>query len=92
MQSMNMGIVEADQLSSALISILRKKASTAVLEAYNQTCGEAWRQLLGIGKPMKSGPKTDPWIRERSARILPCIPASGDDLKQLLNQLQLDWT
>ena len=91
MQSLNRGILEADQLTSALIGILREKASTAVLENYNKTCGDAWRQLLGLGQPLKSGPSTDAWIRERSTRIPACIPASGDDLKQLLNQLQLDW-
>jgi hypothetical protein len=50
-----------------------------------------WEQLLG----WKGGPQatatTDEWIRQRSARIPACIPASGMELTLLLRQLGLEF-
>jgi hypothetical protein len=34
-------------------------------------------------------PKADPWVQKNAARILACIPASGDDLEPLLEQIGL---
>jgi hypothetical protein len=34
-------------------------------------------------------PGADPWVGQNRARILACIPASGDDLEPLLAQIGL---
>ena len=91
MQSMNVGVLEAEQLSAALVSILRNRAPVNILETYNENCVERWQRLLGFKDAPKPRPKTDPWTKDHSARILSCIPASGEDLAHLLDQLQLDW-
>jgi 2-polyprenyl-6-methoxyphenol hydroxylase-like FAD-dependent oxidoreductase len=90
MQSMNRGLVEAEKLADALTSVLNGKAPLDRLETYNQECREEWRRLLGLSGAITTRPKTDVWIKQQSARILPCLPASGEDLSQLLNQLELD--
>jgi hypothetical protein len=37
-------------------------------------------------------PGADPWVGQRAARILSCIPASGEDLESLLTQIGLTAT
>lgn len=90
MQSMNRGLLEAAQLAGALARVLRERASVELLEQYNQSSREEWRQLLGIAGPLKARSGANPWVKEHRADILPCLPASGDHLKALLGQLQLD--
>jgi 2-polyprenyl-6-methoxyphenol hydroxylase-like FAD-dependent oxidoreductase len=90
MQSMNMGVYEAAQLASALGQLLRGKASPDILQAYEDTCQEQWRRLLGISARPQSGPHTDRWVHQHSARLVSCLPATGNELKLLLNQLELD--
>ena len=92
MQSMNMGLLEAQDLSTGLVSILRGQAAGHVLENYSRTARDQWHRLLGINSPLQSNSTTSAWVKERAQRILPCLPASGDDLTHLLNQLQLGWT
>jgi len=46
-------------------------------------------ELLGAGQAVRALPGADPWVRQTGARILACIPASGDDLEPLLKQIGL---
>jgi 2-polyprenyl-6-methoxyphenol hydroxylase-like FAD-dependent oxidoreductase len=90
MQSMNMGFREGADLADKLTSILRKNGSPDLLKAYDLEHRMEWEQLL----EWKGDPKTtgapDKWIRERSARMSACIPASGSELTLLLRQLGLE--
>lgn len=91
MQSMNLGLLEAERLAGALIKILRENGSSELLERYDHACRQEWQPLLGLGGcSVRPRPKTDPWTQARSGRILTCLPASGDEYRQLLGQLQLD--
>jgi 2-polyprenyl-6-methoxyphenol hydroxylase-like FAD-dependent oxidoreductase len=90
MQSMNLGLLEAEQLAGALAKVLRDNASVGLLEQYNQTSREQWRQILGMTGPLKARSGVNPWVKEHRSDILSCLPASGDHLKTLLDQLQLD--
>ena len=88
-QSMNVGIREAYDLARRFGFILREDYPPELLESYETGRRHEWRQLLGArGKP-EPGPATDPWVRKHAARILPCVPGSGDDLVLLLRQLGL---
>jgi 2-polyprenyl-6-methoxyphenol hydroxylase-like FAD-dependent oxidoreductase len=91
MQSMNLGLAEAEELATALADVLQGHAPASSLEAYQATNHARWRRMLGIDKGLKATDQTDPWIKERIAQLLPCIPASGDDLKSLAGQLNLTW-
>ncbi len=89
MQSMNVGIAEADTLATRITKVLRKKVPLESLESYDKDWREEWQRLLALdGKPTVH-PQADAWVRQRSEKILPCIPASGGELRLLARQLGL---
>ncbi len=89
MQSMNVGLREAMDLAEILAGVLREGASTDKLQDYNRQRIAEWRGLLGLGDGLMPLDQADPWIRQCSDRLLPCIPASGADLAALLQQIRL---
>jgi 2-polyprenyl-6-methoxyphenol hydroxylase-like FAD-dependent oxidoreductase len=90
MQSMNSGLCEAEDLTAKLQKILREDAPLESLNAYGRDHRAEWQGLLGLTSGLKPGSQTSQWTRERCARILPCLPASGRDLTRLASQLALD--
>ena len=91
MQSMNMGFREGADLALKLATILRDKGSPDLLESYDLESRMEWEQLLGWKGSPQASSLTDEWIRERSAQIPVCIPASGMELTLLLRQLRLKF-
>jgi 2-polyprenyl-6-methoxyphenol hydroxylase-like FAD-dependent oxidoreductase len=85
--SMNSGLVEARELASRMTGILRSGGSTSLLEDFATDTHDAWQWLLG--SDVHALPGADPWVRQMRARILACVPASGDDLEPLLGQIGL---
>ena len=90
-QSMNLGLAEANELAETITGILRNKASLNLLESYNKKYRAEWERLLGIKPPLKPSAQADPWVRRRASDILRCVPASGDALTCLLNQVGLGF-
>jgi 2-polyprenyl-6-methoxyphenol hydroxylase-like FAD-dependent oxidoreductase len=88
-QSMNMGFCEAEALSSALRKILRQGGALSLLENHDQTQQTEWRALLGLTGGLKPRSQATPWVAQHCARILPCLPAYGQDLVKLAGQLEL---
>jgi 3-(3-hydroxy-phenyl)propionate hydroxylase len=87
--SMNSGLVEARELAARMSRILRAAGTASLLQEFaTETC-EAWEGLLDAGRAVRALPGADPWIRQMAARIAACIPASGDDLETLLQQIGL---
>ena len=86
-QSMNAGLSEAADLSARLAKIIRDRASTRILEEYNASQRSHWEKLLGLKGGCKANGTTDAWMARHSAKILPCIPATGDDLVNLTTPL-----
>jgi 2-polyprenyl-6-methoxyphenol hydroxylase-like FAD-dependent oxidoreductase len=76
--SMNSGLVEARELGAP-----------SLLQEFATETHEAWQWLLGVGPAVRALPGAAPWVRQTGARILACIPASGDDLEPLLKQIGL---
>jgi 2-polyprenyl-6-methoxyphenol hydroxylase-like FAD-dependent oxidoreductase len=76
-QSMNVGLREADDLADRLVRVLRQRDSVGLLEEYDASRAAEWRSLFGAHSPYGS----------RRSLLLPCVPASGDDLEALLGQL-----
>ena len=74
---MNIGFCEAAELANDLRRILREKGSMDLLQDYNTGRRAEWQRLLGLNGGLKSTSKTSPWIQEHSAKLLPCLPASG---------------
>jgi hypothetical protein len=51
---------------------------------------DRWKRLLA--GEVRARPGADGWVQQRAARILACLPASGDDLDSLLGQIGLTTT
>jgi 2-polyprenyl-6-methoxyphenol hydroxylase-like FAD-dependent oxidoreductase len=89
LQSMNVGLREAADLTEIIAGILRQGQPADRLQTYNQQRLAEWQQLLGLDGGLKSDSGTDPWIRQCSSRLLPCLPATGSELANLLQPLGL---
>jgi 2-polyprenyl-6-methoxyphenol hydroxylase-like FAD-dependent oxidoreductase len=65
---------------------------TESFESWNRRCRERWRRLLGLNGPLEATAtaRVDDWVIRRAERILPCLPASGDELDRCLKQLGLE--
>jgi 2-polyprenyl-6-methoxyphenol hydroxylase-like FAD-dependent oxidoreductase len=89
MQSMNVGLCEGMELAEAITAILRRGAPLDLLAEYNIDSRNQWQQLLGVEGAVTTTNRATPWAREHGSRILACVPASGEDLCQLLDQIGL---
>ena len=89
-QSMNAGLREAECLAEKLKRVLHEEAPIKILESYNQECLTQWRQLLGLTGGLQAKTNTDPWVRARIKKILPCLPGSGKELNRMAEQLELE--
>jgi 3-(3-hydroxy-phenyl)propionate hydroxylase len=87
--SMNSGLVEARELATRLGRILHEGGGASLLQEFATEMYGSWQRLLGAGREVRALPGADPWVREARARIITCIPASGDDLEPLLRQIGL---
>jgi 2-polyprenyl-6-methoxyphenol hydroxylase-like FAD-dependent oxidoreductase len=87
--SMNSGLIEAHELSARMMRILRTGGAPSLLQEFATERNAAWQWLLSAGRAVRALPGADPWVRQTGARILACIPASGDDLESLLKQIGL---
>jgi 2-polyprenyl-6-methoxyphenol hydroxylase-like FAD-dependent oxidoreductase len=88
-QSINSGLVEARELAERISRIRRAGGTPSLLQDFAAETHEAWQWLLGAGRAVRALPGADPWVRQNATRILACIPASGDDLESLLEQIGL---
>ena len=73
-----------------MADLLKGGTPSGRLDEYGSTRLAEWRSLLGVDGSLMPGGKTDSWVSGVSERLLPCMPASGDDLAQLLAQLHLE--
>ena len=89
MQSMNIGMREAEELAGKLIQVIRQGAEPSLLATYNQSRREEWPRLVGLTGGLKAGAQTDAWVKERAGKLLSCLPGSGEDLSRLAGQIGL---
>ena len=88
-QSMNSGLFEARELAAIIARGQRAGGSTALLDQFAADMHGAWLRLLDAERSVGTLAGADPWVRQRAAKILPCVPASGDELEPLLAQIGL---
>ena len=88
-QSMNSGLFEARELAACIARGQRGGAATALLDQFAADMHGAWLRLLDAGRSVRALPTAAPWVQQRAARILTCVPASGDELEPLLAQIGL---
>jgi len=89
MQSMNAGLDEASDLASRLVGVLRGGQALATLDSYGGERRAAWEFLLGRRGGLRADARTLPFVAKNAARLLPCLPATGEDLVALAGQLGL---
>jgi 2-polyprenyl-6-methoxyphenol hydroxylase-like FAD-dependent oxidoreductase len=89
MQSMNAGLDEACDLASRIVRVRRGGEGLDLLEAYGGERLAAWRFLLGRQGGLRADAGTPPFAARNAARLLPCLPATGEDLGALAGQLGL---
>jgi len=89
MQSMNVGFREARDLAEIVLGVLRDGKPLDGLAEYNQARLDEWRFLFGLEGGLKAGEAADLWIGQNALRLLPCIPASGERLAALAEQIGL---
>jgi 2-polyprenyl-6-methoxyphenol hydroxylase-like FAD-dependent oxidoreductase len=87
--SMNSGLAEACELAARISRIQRAAGPPSLLREFATETHEAWQSLLGGQQVVSACPGADPWVRHNAARIFACVPASGDDVEPLLEQIGL---
>ena len=83
--SMNSGLLEARELAARMARIQHEAGAPSLLQEFAAETHEAWQGLLGVRQKALATPS--PWVQQNGARILSCIPASGDDLESLLDEM-----
>jgi hypothetical protein len=86
---MNSGLLEARELASRISQIQRSSGAPSLLEQFATSMHETWEGLLDPGQVVRALPDADPWVRQNGTKIMACMPASGDDLEPLLQQIGL---
>jgi 2-polyprenyl-6-methoxyphenol hydroxylase-like FAD-dependent oxidoreductase len=86
-QSVNAGFREAAFLAGLLKGILREGASLSTLQGYDKTFGEEWQRLFGLKGRLAPLEGATPSTIPNPARLLSCLPASGEELGGMLKQL-----
>jgi 2-polyprenyl-6-methoxyphenol hydroxylase-like FAD-dependent oxidoreductase len=91
--SMNAGVLEARELARRISRILRGLEAPSALDELGAEMHETWQRLVDAPQPggrlVRVLPWASPWVRQSAARIVAAIPASGEDLEPLLNQIGL---
>lgn len=88
-QSLNVGIYEAHDLARRIALQLDGSGATTLGVAYTTQRQLEWGQLFGVGPSVPLTGRAPDWVRRHIASLLPSLPAAGDDLDDLLDQLHV---
>lgn len=78
-QSMNVGLREAESLSRTIIDVIKGRADFDVLKEYGASSLNEWQLLHGL-RPIDPEP-VDSWLAAHIQGLLPSIPLSGRALQ-----------
>jgi 2-polyprenyl-6-methoxyphenol hydroxylase-like FAD-dependent oxidoreductase len=86
-QSLNVGLHEARELAATIVECVRNTSPALLQTRYQARRQIEWKRLLATtpGAPLRSG--LPDWVKRHIPRIVASLPASGDDLDDLLDQL-----
>jgi 2-polyprenyl-6-methoxyphenol hydroxylase-like FAD-dependent oxidoreductase len=87
-QSLNVGIHEADDLARRVAEQLGR-APTVSLSGYAQQRHLEWQILFGLAPHQPNAPLASDWVNRHLSVLLQSLPAAGDDLDDLLDQLRV---
>jgi 2-polyprenyl-6-methoxyphenol hydroxylase-like FAD-dependent oxidoreductase len=86
-QSLNVGLHEARLLARGIDELRNGGDNSRFAATYESGRQLEWRRLLGLNWPLRPAPKAPTWVREYLPKLVSSLPASGDDLDDLLDQL-----
>ncbi|MFP4202775.1 MAG: FAD-dependent oxidoreductase [Opitutales bacterium] len=87
--SMNVGMREAGDLVERLAYNASDADRTAALDSYNEERRKEWRALLDLDHHLHAKGAADPWLLKHKAALAGNIPATGDNLSALLDQVRM---
>jgi hypothetical protein len=62
-----------------------------LLEEFGRQTTDVWQQHVDSRRAVRALAAADPWVSDNAARIVDCVPASGEDLAPLLAQIGLSF-
>lgn len=89
-QSLNVGIHEGVDLAHRIAEHQDRPAASPVGLGYGQQRRLEWQRLLGSGTNKADLTRSEEWLRRHFDALLPALPAAGDDLDDLLDQLGVE--
>lgn len=89
-QSMNLGLCEGRDLAVRIAEILKSGGQWSLLEEYNSHWTQVWRELQGLTGGLQPTAECPAWLTGKQDRLLPCLPAHGDQLRSLTAQVGLE--
>jgi 2-polyprenyl-6-methoxyphenol hydroxylase-like FAD-dependent oxidoreductase len=88
-QSMNLGLLEAEQFVSDVASCVKGRASLETVHEHAAERLREWHKLLGYNVRLDLLANAPKWLPTYARRVAPVLPASGPDLKKVLEQVGL---
>jgi 2-polyprenyl-6-methoxyphenol hydroxylase-like FAD-dependent oxidoreductase len=88
-QSMNGGLTEAHDLAAQMAACISRASPLELLQQQAAMREREWHKLLGFNVHLDILPNAPSWLAEHARRLVPALPASGQDLHALLKQLGL---
>jgi 6-methylpretetramide 4-monooxygenase / 4-hydroxy-6-methylpretetramide 12a-monooxygenase len=88
-QSLNVGMHEAHDLALRMAELVDRPSVGRLGHDYGAQRRLQWQQLFGLGSSMPNVARAPDWVKRNMTLLLPSLPAAGDDLDDLLDQLQV---
>lgn len=88
-QSLNVGIHEAHDLARRMADQVGHAGTSPLGVGYTHQRLLEWRVLFGRGSSEPMAPRARDWVKRNLAMLLQALPAAGDDLDDLLDQLHV---
>lgn len=88
-QSMNIGLKEAHELAWRITEVLHADGGDELFADYDHQRRTEWEMLLGLDHAPGVAAGAAGWVEGHAGRLLPCIPASGEDLALLARRIGL---
>lgn len=88
--SVNVGLREARDLTTALVDCLEGRPVAHLSSGYAEQRRLEWHRLLAVGTKVAFAGRTPSWAARHVNQLASCLPASGDDLDDLLAQLGIN--
>lgn len=88
-QSMNLGLLEAEQFVGDIARCLKGTARLETVQEHGAERLREWHKLFGYNVRFDLLPHAPPWLATYARRLAPMLPASGGELRSLLEQVGL---